>query len=408
MQGFTTARRALFAALVCCTTVHTAHAAPFILAEDGQAKCVIIHHPDATPPEQHAARELQRYLERITGATFERRAAEAPGEGRAILIGSGPWTEDVVSADERAALGTEGYILRTAGDGKRLHVIGGRPRGTLYGVYDLLRDEFACRWFTPRIERVPSRPTLTVDALDRTYVPPFEYRHIRYHMADDPDWAAKMHIHGYDRDRPELGGSFNYAQAWRVHTLRHFAPGGNHDPEDPSMADGDRAGLMSDALVEHAADTIRAVFDEQPEAEIVSLSQEDSVRRFDDEAARALIEREGSSSAVVLQFVNRVAERVAETHPEKVLSTLAYWWTIEPPETMRARENVAIRFAIMGAALNKPLTDPVNADYQSNLKGWSRLAERMYLWMYAQTGNKGGLTFSAPLPTVFVYDEDFR
>ncbi|MFW6059795.1 MAG: DUF4838 domain-containing protein, partial [Phycisphaeraceae bacterium] len=62
----------------------------------------------------------------------------------------------------------------------------------------------------------------------------------------------------------------------------------------------------------------------------------------------------------------------------------------------------------MGAALNKPLTDPVNADYQSNLKGWTTLAERMYLWMYAQTGNKGGLAFSAPLPTVFVYDEDFR
>src|SRR4051794_26139288 len=44
------------------------------IAVDGKAKCIIVTADDATPAEQTAALQLAIYLNRATGATFERRS----------------------------------------------------------------------------------------------------------------------------------------------------------------------------------------------------------------------------------------------------------------------------------------------------------------------------------------------
>ena len=55
---------------------------------------------------------------------------------------------------------------------------GGRPRGTLYAVYEFLERPIGCHWLDRETEIVPSRPTLAVDALDVRAKPWFWIRHV--------------------------------------------------------------------------------------------------------------------------------------------------------------------------------------------------------------------------------------
>lgn len=61
--------------------------AELVLAENGEANCVILVDPAATAPERNAADELAATLRQITGASF---AVRTNGDtlDRAILIGS--------------------------------------------------------------------------------------------------------------------------------------------------------------------------------------------------------------------------------------------------------------------------------------------------------------------------------
>src|SRR5689334_2952083 len=140
------------------------------LTAAGRTAYTIVLHRKATPPERHAAQELARFLTEISGATFPVReidAAPAAPEP-SIRIGVDA-ASGIVAPSELSRLGQEGYILRTKGP--NLAIVGGRPRGTLYGVYSLLEDNLGCGWFTPTVSRIPKQATLDIPPLDRVFVP---------------------------------------------------------------------------------------------------------------------------------------------------------------------------------------------------------------------------------------------
>ena len=104
------------------------------------------------------------------------------------------------------------------------------------------------------------------------------------------------------------------------------------------------------------------------------------------------IDEEGSPSGPLLRAVNAVAAAVAESHPQAVIETLAYSYTLQPPRLVRPRSNVNIVFC---AAENDdikdtnalPLTHPANAQMLTALKKWSALMPRdgrgaLKIWAY--------------------------
>ena len=68
----------------------------------------------------------------------------------------------------------EGFTLFR--DRAKLYIMGNIPRGTLYGVYDFLDVELGVRFLTAEANHVPSRPTLEVQVVSRSYGPPIERR----------------------------------------------------------------------------------------------------------------------------------------------------------------------------------------------------------------------------------------
>ena len=147
-------------------------AAQVTLARPGQpALPVVFNAATATPGEQTACAELTSYLHQLTGATFAV-AGEGAATGPALYLGDTAFARQ--HGVDVAALGTEESVLKTV-DGN-LIVAGGRPRGTLYAVYELLEKYGGVRWYTPAVQVVPPCPTLTLPALDRRWKPYFEYR----------------------------------------------------------------------------------------------------------------------------------------------------------------------------------------------------------------------------------------
>ena len=80
---------------------------------------------------------------------------------------------------DTSKLGPEEAVLKTV-EGSVI-VAGGRPRGTLYAVYELLEKYGGVRWYTPEVEVVPRRATLSLPELDRRWAPYFEYRNNNFH-----------------------------------------------------------------------------------------------------------------------------------------------------------------------------------------------------------------------------------
>ncbi|MDQ6480082.1 alpha-glucuronidase family glycosyl hydrolase [Dyadobacter sp. LHD-138] len=92
---------------------------------------------NAAKPEQYAARELQKYLQKISGCLLPI-VNENKADDKMIYIGFQNAPHALTHDLKPAAFGKEEYIIRS--DGKNLLIAGGAPRGTLYGVLGYLGD----------------------------------------------------------------------------------------------------------------------------------------------------------------------------------------------------------------------------------------------------------------------------
>src|SRR5262245_13815566 len=116
---------------------------PLLLADGARTSYRIVVHRDATAPERHAAEELSRFLREISGANFAVDEITDVSAAPAASIRVGQGAAAGLVGLEDFGLGAEGYVLRTRGP--TLAIAGGRPRGTLYGVYSFLEDVLGCR-----------------------------------------------------------------------------------------------------------------------------------------------------------------------------------------------------------------------------------------------------------------------
>ena len=74
-------------------------------------------------------------------------------------------------------------------------------------------------------------------------------------------------------------------------------------------------------------------------------------------------EEGGAHSGPILRFVNAVAAEVGKTHPDKLIDTLAYWYSEPPPLKVRPHPNVRIRLCPIGACEGQPYDRCVHDRY---------------------------------------------
>jgi len=93
-------------------------------------------------------------------------------------------------------------------------------------------------------------------------------------------------------------------------------------------------------------------------------------------------EEEGSPSGSLLRFVNAVAAEIEAEFPNVTIDTLAYQYTRKPPRLTRPQPNVIIRLCSIECSFSQPLNEERNKAFFEDLKGWSNIADRLFIWDY--------------------------
>ena len=93
----------------------------------------------------------------------------------------------------------------------------------------------------------------------------------------------------------------------------------------------------------------------QPQANLLSISQNDNRYYCNDTHERAVIDAEGSPMGPLLRGVNFVADAVKSELPSRdiVITTLAYQYTRKPPAITKPRDNVAVQVTASGCTYVK-------------------------------------------------------
>ncbi len=374
-------------AILCVTLSATA----LTLARGGESRYVIVRAAQAPPVVETAALDLQKHLAEITGATLPIQTDDAPLPKKAIVLGASRYLDALGVQPDWAALGDEGYLIKTCGES--LVIVGGPVRGTAYGVYAFLDEYLGCRWFTPDATRIPKRPTLRIGRIDDAYTPPLLYRESFWVEARDPKWNLRNRINAgwisaLDRSH---GGGFMYLG---VHTFYAFVPPDTYFGEHPeyySLIDGKRTSASAQLCLTNP-DVLRLVIEGVRErmrsdanVRVVDVSQNDCYRPCQCASCQAIVQAEGSEAGPVIAFVNQVADAVRAKFPDRFVGTLAYQYTRKAPKNLAPRENVAPRLCSIECCFSHPLatcSDPRNKTFVEDMIAWKQKSNHLFIWDY--------------------------
>ncbi|MCC6446070.1 MAG: DUF4838 domain-containing protein [Armatimonadetes bacterium] len=375
------------------TSVKPSEGATLTIAQGGKSDYIIVIPANASPSEERAGRELQRFLLEITGARLPilRDDVQETNQGKkTIALGNSRLFQESGATADFKSLGEEGFALVPMPP--HLFIVGSPKRGTMYGVYSFLEDDLGCRWYSARARSIPKKRSLKVAVRERTEIPAFEYREPFYSGVWDKDFAARNRING---TTPLLDASTGGKVAYGpfVHTFYALVPPKEYfepHPEYFSLINGARKVeggqlcLTNPDVLRIATERMRRWMREQPEAVIFSVSQNDWTGPCECENCRKVVEEEGAESGPVLRFANAVAERIEKDFPDRLIDTLAYWYTEDPPRYARPRPNVRVRLAPIGACFAHPFgTCDQNRKQLENLQAWAKITDQLYIWHYA-------------------------
>lgn len=385
-------------------------AGPLVLARDGRTEYVVVQADHASEPERFAAGELTHFLSRVTGVAFPVVSESALAAGaRGIYVG---WTKFAGRQGiNPVSLGEEEWIIRTVG--QDLVLTGGRPRGTMYAVYEFLERPVGCHWLDRETEIVPSRPTLAVDALDVKAKPWFWIRHVSSPTGSPADhWLFLVRNKNYRYDQPEnfaklkgdfprgafsmlrgtprVGHSFSYlvnAKDWYRTHPEYFSLDADgkrvpaYDEAGPGqlcLTNPDVRRLAVEKLRGFVAkDRAEAAAKGCPPPKIYMIGQND---KYDAHCkcanCQAIARREGSESGPLVDFVNAIGEAIEGAYPDILLETYAYNLTQPPPKTIRPRRNVQIGWCDVYSKCDvlRPLSHPFNRTHYEQIKAWGKIA----------------------------------
>src|SRR5574340_408162 len=268
---------------LCIAMGGVASAAELVLADNGASAYQIVVSDTAPPSTKYAAEELQRFLAEITGVKLPIVSDQQAIGPREIVVGNSVRLKQFETRIDFPALGREGYVLRNVR--QHLVIVGGEPRGTLYGVYGLLEDHLGCRWFTPKVSRIPKQPRLVLGELNEQRVPVLEYREPFTNDCFDGDWCARNRVNSNSgRLEAKHGGKVQFGSGFFVHTFNRLVPPEKYFDEHPeycSLIKGKRLKDQSqlcwtnEDVIRICTDEIRKAMREQPEAFVFSVSQND-------------------------------------------------------------------------------------------------------------------------------------
>ena len=362
---------------------------------NGIADYQIVIPNQADSIEIRASKQLQRYL-------FEMSNTEIPIVGEkdfagknALFIGRTAYAKALdLPLDQ---LQDDGYIYKSVG--KNFVVIGGEKKGTLYGTYDLL-EFFGCRKYTPIATYIPKKKSLSLPN-DTVFIPRIVYRTTatgfggrRSNLVVNPEDNREYDEWQKVSAQSDYWGTFvnpvtNAVSSAFVHTfIRNLVTPAEYlktHPEYFALRNGQRLPtqlcLSNPGVLTACIKDLQAAVDKNPTARYWSVSQEDNAQSCMCDKCLELNRIYGGderrNSGAMIWFVNQVAK----AFPDKMISTLAYWYTLPAPDNIIPEPNVNIMLCNIDSRRHRPIFE-VDSAFSRHLTNWGKISQDILIWDY--------------------------
>ncbi|MDD5598669.1 MAG: DUF4838 domain-containing protein [Victivallaceae bacterium] len=333
------------------------------IVENGKPEALIVISPAAPDSVVYAARELQTYIQKISGAKLPILNSTSKIAGKTVIfIGCNKNSDSkslnlselkpdgfkIVSGNNSIALYGKDYAgspLSLFGTLKRSYSkkfktgrIG--ETGTLFSVYYFLEQFCGVRWYMPGElgEVVPKRKTLEIpENLNLAISPDFEYRVLwNCDFCDDDENALWYRRAGFGAGkRYPVGHSFHLFNKYQNTNPEFFALRGGKRDFNRGIEGGNLC-LSNPDLLKCFVKEAREFFNKNPDQCVFSVMPNNSfINICECSKCRKQIENSrgdtGKFSNYVWNFVNNVAKEVNKTHPDKFIGCTAYSTYLDPP-----------------------------------------------------------------------------
>ena len=364
-------------------------------------RAAIVLSDGASLEEMTAAEELSGYIRKLCGAECCI-VKEGDTSGAALYVGETKFAKKNVPEYDK--LVAEESVIKTVGG--NLILCGGRPRGTIYAVWDFLEKQGVV-WPSEDYEYVPALENIKVENIDFRRKPAIRYRVLytgtamgaakpsRYFSRN----RANMHFNA----PKEFGGAYRYGTPGQCHTFHAYSKSdwpdewfaldknGNR-PRSKSSAGPGQLCLTNPELMKAMATRLREFIEKDRKGRapdewptIYSISHNDNSLYCHCERCQALASAEESQCAPELALANYLAKSIAKDYPEISLYMLAYTWSLPVPKTMKPEPNIIIHTSKLGCEFNTEgkadtlvsVTHERNAFYYGNFMKWNAISKDM-------------------------------
>lgn len=360
---------------------------------------IIVAGSDST--DMKAASLLQDFIQKVSGAQIPI-IKNTTAKKNDIAIGTDSNPTLASNRSITSQLKEDGFLIST-NDGV-LRILSGGDKGSIYAVVTLLENELGIQYFGENEYNAPKQQTIEIPKLEVIDNPAFRYRQSQnYAMGTDPVYKL-----WYRLEEP----SEVFAGGYWVHTFDRLLPSeiyGESHPEYYSFFNGKRHPgkasqwcLSNNEVFEIVSQRLDSIFKANPGKNLISVSQNDgNYTNCQCPQCKAIDEKEGALSGSVIHFLNKLATRF----PDKEFSTLAYLYTMNPPQHVKPLPNVNIMLCDIDCMREVGLTEnKTGKEFVKALEGWSAISDNLFIWDY-------GINFDnyvAPFPNLHILKDNIK
>ena len=380
------------------------------LAKDARTDYAIVF----TAKEKEAADELKEHLDKITGADFKLVAEEDAAAVKAPAFYVGQTKFAASKGIDFGKFHDQEWLVKTVG--KDVVIGGGKTRGTLYGVYDLLENKFGCHWYSYDTTEIPANKNLTLENVSIRKEPSFYARDLfDYYYWSWPEKKEFQNQKRLSNKRNRSSLAYGTMAVWPVTSRQYYDVHNFYSfinpkkyfkdhPEYFSMdASGKRYQGVGSQFCMSNPDTLDIVYNS-----LVGFIKTDRAKLPSDQwptiydisqmdgggficlcpQCKAITEREGSEAGLQLSFMNELARRISKEYPDVIIRTFAYGSTRKPPKHIKPEQNILIHWCDNFSLSDcfRPLTSEFNAGQKAEFDAWVKTGAKMSVWDYWNMG----------------------
>lgn len=369
-----------------------------ILVKDNSSSYNIVIPSQPTQVEKHAAEELQKYVQEISGAKLNIINDSEPESQFEILIGRNNRLKTLGLNINLDSLALDGFTIRTVND--RLIIVGGTKKGSLYGVYTLLDKYLGCKMYTPDDIYIPKKSDITIPEINITEIPKLLYRELHLPSARSSQLFCDWHGLNHYSEREKTYGTF-------VHTMFKYLPPDKYfkkHPEYFSEINGIRVPqqlcLSNPNVYKIVLENLKQRMKEKPEATVWDVSQNDNFGYCTGPQCSKTDSIYGSPAGSIIKFVNKIARQF----PNKTISTLAYQYSRKAPVGIKPAPNVMVVLCTIECDRSKPIAQNKNDLFNRDIKEWSAITDKLKIWDYVVQFS----SYMDPFPNFFILQPNIK